>query len=105
MNITKRAQNLIEKAKCCACGGPLVQDDTDTFKIVMLNYRAAWKNPTWAIPSDDTRKAVAAICEACFRENNPAVEAIEIETNNHEIELKYHEVGNLEPAPFLKCGE
>ncbi len=62
-------------AKCCACGNPVLLRKADTIQLVALNYKAEWDVPTWKIPPDNARRAVAIVCDKCHREGrHPALE-------------------------------
>ncbi len=80
--------------KCCACGSTVLLRKTDTIQLVALIYKAEWNAPTWKMPQDNTKRAVAIVCDKCHREGRTPKEAIEIDVN-HGGKVSFHALEEL----------
>lgn len=78
---------------CCSCGCKLVAGVGLNLKVT--SKRATWKCPVFGgldIP-DCPARAIAIICNVCFRDNVPPVDCVEFQGNGL---VQYHELEKLE---------
>lgn len=86
-------EQIAEKCRCGACGGTIAGGHINLYQ---LDKWAVWEHPAFGnVLTEEKQRACAVLCESCFDDRAPPIEAIEFSGDD----VVYHPLEELEDAP------